>query len=233
MPEPRRIIVFSLVLLLAGAFYFLTAHFQLQNYLIMRPVPRQPLKIEKLVVNHDRDKDGVPDLDDIVAGARKEVQANVSYRSAYYQGGYPPEDEGVCTDLIWRALKNAGYDLKAMMDEDIKKHVRDYPRVNGRPDPNIDFRRVQNQVVFFQKYAENLTTQIKPGDPENLRQWQGGDIVAFGWPFEHIGIVSDRRRPDGVPLLIHNAGPYPREEDRLLTWPSKITHHFRYTIPDR
>jgi hypothetical protein len=28
--------------------------------------------------------------------------------------------------------------------------------------------------------------------------------------------------------LIHNGGPYPSEEDRLLKWPSRITHHFRF-----
>ncbi|MCL6449312.1 MAG: DUF1287 domain-containing protein [Armatimonadetes bacterium] len=135
----------------------------------------------------------------------------------------------VCTDVIWRALQNAGYDLKAMLDADIKRNVRDYPQVNGRPEPNIDFRRVPNQLVFFKKHARSLTTEIKPKDPENLKQWQGGDIVVFGQPGEHIGIVSDRRRPDGVPLLIHNAGPRAAEEDRLLAWPSKITGHFRFS----
>ena len=28
------------------------------------------------------------------------------------QEWYPPENEGVCTDVIWRALKNAGVFIK-------------------------------------------------------------------------------------------------------------------------
>ncbi|RJQ28500.1 MAG: DUF1287 domain-containing protein [Peptococcaceae bacterium] len=180
------------------------------------------------MINHDQDKDGVLDLDDIVEGARREVRAKTCYRNAYYQGGYPPEGEGVCTDLIWRAWQNAGYDFKAVLDADIKRNLRNYPRVNGRPEPDIDFRRVPNQMAFFKKHARSLTTEIKPGDPENLKQWQGGDVVVYGPPCEHIGIVSDQRRPDGVPLLIHNAGPRAAEEDRLLGWPSKITGHFRF-----
>ena len=42
----------------------------------------------------------------------------------------------------------------------------------------------------------------------------------------HIGIVSDRRSPDGArPLMIHNIGGGAREEDVLFGW--RITGHFR------
>ena len=231
MPAVRPFISLAIVFLLTGLIYLIRPFFP--GFLPVGPAsapkpPLKPLPVERIVINHDQDRDGILDLDDIVEGARREVRAKTRYRSAYYQGGYPPEGEGVCTDVIWRALQNAGYDIKAMLDTDIKRNVWGYPRVNGRPEPNIDFRRVPNQLVFFKKHARSLTTEIKPGDPENLMQWQGGDIVVFGRPCEHIGIVSDRRRPDGVPLLIHNAGPHAAEEDRLLTWPSKITAHFRF-----
>lgn len=189
-------------------------------------------EVEKIVAAVDKDTDGIYDADDIVQGARKEVANQPRYRDAYYSGGYPPENEGVCTDVVWRALKNAGYDLKAMMDQDIAQNISHYPRVNGSPDPNIDFRRVQNQIVFFSRYGKSLTTEVIPWDAENLKQWQGGDIVMFGPNYEHVAIVSDKRRRDGVPLIIHNAGPVPREEDCLLSWPSPITHHFRFPNPD-
>ncbi|MGI6492684.1 MAG: DUF1287 domain-containing protein [Pelotomaculum sp.] len=188
----------------------------------------QRCQVEKVVLDSDQDGDGIYDLDDIVQGARKDLEARPLYKDAYYAGGYPPENEGVCTDVIWRALQNAGYDLKGMMDRDIQEHTEDYPRVAGAPEPNIDFRRVANQESFFKKYAAQLTTEIIPWDPENLKQWQGGDIVVFGPPYEHVGVVSDRRRPDGVPLLIHNAGPYTREDSGLLNWPSPLTYHFRF-----
>jgi uncharacterized protein YijF (DUF1287 family) len=87
---------------------------------------------------------------------------------------------------------------------------------------------VPNQEIFFKKYADELTTGIKPWDPENLKQWQGGDIVMFGPPYDHVGVVSDKRRGDGVPLLIHNAGPCTREDGGLLTWPSPLKYHFRF-----
>lgn len=187
------------------------------------------VQIDKVVVDHDQDEDGVSDLEDIVQGAREYVSRGQRYQDGYYAGGYPPEGEGVCTDVIWAALRAAGYDLKAMVDEDIRSNTSDYPRVAGKPDPNIDFRRVVNLRVFFRKYGTPLTTEVKPGDPENLKEWQGGDIVLYGAPIQHIGIVSDQRRKDGVPLLIHNGGPRGTEDDQLLSWPSKITDHIRFT----
>jgi hypothetical protein len=195
--------------------------------------PFEPrVEVEKVAIPHDQDGDGLLDLDDMVAGAREYVQSKPQYRDAYYAGGYPPEDEGVCTDVIWKALKAAGYDFKAILDADIKAHPGDYPRVGGRPDPNIDFRRVQNLAVFFSKRATSLTREVIPGDRENLKQWQGGDIVIFGRSLDHIGIVSDRRRKDGVPLLVHNAGPWGTEDDSLITWPTGIRYHFRFPRAD-
>ena len=190
----------------------------------------QPLKEEvpRFVSGFDRDSDGVDDLQDIVEGARVYIKGGVIYKDGYYAGGYPPEGEGVCTDVIWVALQEAGFDLKAMVDKDIQEYTAAYPRVNGRPEPNIDFRRVKNLKVFFEKYAEILTTEVKPGDLENLAEWQGGDVVIFGPPLEHIAVVSDRRRPDGVPLLLHNGGPEASEADVLLRWQSEITGHYRF-----
>lgn len=192
------------------------------------PLPQNRCEVPTLVSPGDRNHNGNPDSLDMVAAAREEVHKGTVYDGGYYEGGYPPEGRGACTDIIWVALQGIGYDLKAAVDADIARHTGDYPRVNGRPDPNIDFRRVPNQVVFFKKYGTSLTTEVRPGDVENLTQWQPGDIVVFGPPLEHIGIISDKRRPDGVPLLIHNAGPRAAENDRLLSWPSKIAHHFRF-----
>lgn len=191
--------------------------------------PKAPeVKVERLLSGFDKDGDGIDDLDDIVQGARAEAKRAPEYKNAYYRGGYPPENEGVCTDVVWRAFKDAGYDLKKMVDDDIAGNIAAYPRVGGKPDPNIDFRRVPNLTTFFERHAGNLTTKISPGDKNNLKLWQGGDIVVFGNPTPHIAIISDKRRSDGVPFIIHNAGPCASENDCLLSWPSPITHHFRY-----
>lgn len=163
----------------------------------------------------------------IVEGGRSDVANKSRYVDAYYTGGYPPEDEGVCTDLVWRALKNAGYSLKEMMDKDIRENPSFYPRAGASPDPNIDFRRVQNHIAFFSRFGNVLTKEIKPNDSENLKQWQAGDIVSIHSP-EHIGIISDKRNYKGVPYVIHNIGPVPIEEDCLESWSGRITGHFRF-----
>lgn len=182
--------------------------------------------VPTVVPDQDQNNNGVPDSMDIVQGARAEVAGRTRYDSSYYQGGYPPPGRGNDADVIWRAFMAAGYDLKGMVDEDI--HAVPFTYDFTAADPNIDFRRVKNLAVFFQHRAWPLTREVKPGDASNLVQWQPGDIVVFGSPAEHIAIISDRRRKDGVPLVIHNAGPWATEGDYLLRWSSKIVHHFRY-----
>ncbi len=189
------------------------------------------VRITQIYSTQDADHDGINDTQDILNGGREEVQRAPTYHSGYYKGGYPPEDEGVCTDVIWRAFSAAGYDLKKLIDQDIARHLADYPRVEGKPDPNIDFRRVPNMLAFFKKYARSLPIEVTPGNETNLAEWQGGDIVVFCAPHEHIAIVSDIRRRDGVPYLIHNSSPHPAEQDALLLWhehASKIVGHFRW-----
>lgn len=175
--------------------------------------------IKSIKSDIDYNSNGIDDFTDIMLGARADAEKKPKYRSAYYDGGYPPDDEGVCTDLVWRAFKNAGYSLKGMVDEDISQHSDAYPRVEGNSDPNIDFRRVPNLKVFFERNAVSLTL-----DPHDLEEWQPGDIVTFGT--SHIGIISDKRNKDGIPYLIHNAGQPVREEDVLLR--RDISGHFRF-----
>jgi uncharacterized protein YijF (DUF1287 family) len=39
--------------------------------------------------------------------------------------------------------------------------------------------------------------------------------------------VSDRKGPRGLPLVLHNIGPKPSEDDRLDAW--TVLGHFRVT----
>ena len=184
--------------------------------------------IPKVVSASDKNSNGVSDTDDFIAGARAEAERAPIYISNYYRGGYPPDDEGVCTDVIWRAFRDAGYDLKAMVDKDIRANLRAYPRVGGKPDPNIDFRRVPNLNVFLARHAQKLTTEIIPEDEANLALWQGGDIVVFKKP-DHIAILSDRRNSRGIPLLLHNDGPCASEGDDFMSWYERgIVAHYRF-----
>ena len=178
--------------------------------------------IEVIKSDNDKNQNGIDDYTDILLGAKKEAENKPIYKSQYYSGGYPPESEGVCTDVIWRAFKNAGYSLKDMVDEDIKNNVEAYPRVGGAPAPNIDFRRVPNLKVFFERNAKVLTTDL-----EQIGEWQPGDIVVFG--NDHVAIISDKRNEQGIPYIIHNASQPNREEDAIIWWKNSrgITGHYR------
>lgn len=181
-------------------------------------------EIEVIKSSYDYDNDGTDDYTDIMLGARKDAIKHPRYDSSYVIGGYPKDDVGVCADTIWRAFKNAGYSLKDMIDLDTLNHPSDYFSNGEKRDTNIDFRRVRNLKVFFDKYAYSLTL-----NPKKIEAWQPGDIVIFG-NSNHIGIISDKRNKNGVPYLIHNAGQPKREEDALIKWANNktITGHYRW-----
>jgi uncharacterized protein YijF (DUF1287 family) len=186
------------------------------------------VKVPEIHSKSDKNNNGISDPIDIVNSSRREAENKTNYKDAYYVGGYPPENEGVCTDVIWRGFKGMGLDLKALVDKDIKNNAAVYPRVAGKPDPNIDFRRVRNLDVFFKRNAINVTKELIPFDVENLKEWQPGDIVIIMEPFEHIAIVSDKRAKNGVPYVIHNTSPHAVENGSLLYWAPYIYGHYRW-----
>ncbi|WP_404462408.1 DUF1287 domain-containing protein [Sutcliffiella horikoshii] len=226
--KARIFIVGALIFILGFSFYFKDGIFW--DYIgINVSLPfTKTLNIPTNLSDHDQNKNGTPDQLDIVLTARKEVEQRTPYKSVYYDGGYPPDSEGVCTDVVWRGLMGAGINLKDLMDQDIAENTKLYPRVGGAPDPNIDFRRVPNQSVFFERFAQSLTTEVIKGNLDNLEQWQAGDIVVFlGGDFDHVGIVSDKRTKDGIPYIIHNTYPF-ASEIKLTSFKSPITGHFRW-----
>lgn len=174
----------------------------------------------------------VPDL--ILLGARQEVKNGTRYDASYevisYPGGDVPSDRGACTDVVIRAFRNAGIDLQQLIHEDMKKNFHLYPQKWGLecPDANIDHRRVPNQVCFLERFGTSLPLDISAGE---LDKWQWGDVVYWRFPNgqDHCGIISDRTRKDGLPLVIHNAGSA-REEDCLLRW--EIVGHYRLASGD-
>ncbi|MBO4886509.1 MAG: DUF1287 domain-containing protein [Clostridia bacterium] len=168
----------------------------------------------------DYDGDGLDDYADFMLAARAYVRSNPVYDSEYYADGYPPAGRGVCTDVIWRALAAAGYDLKALLDRDIAAHPSLYPLPNGEPDPNIDFRRVVNLDVFFGRFCQRLTV-----DTARTDQWQPGDIVVYEG---HVAVVSDRRNAQGRPWVIHHTGHGAFEEDALDY--KRIIGHYRWLL---
>jgi len=169
----------------------------------------------------DYDHDGRDDYADFLLGAQKDAKNHPRYDGRYLESGWPPENIGVCADVVWRAFREAGYDLRAMVDKDIAARRSAYTSIT-RPDSNIDFRRVRNLKVFFEKYGQALTL-----DKTRIDQWQPGDIVIFG-ANKHVGIVSDKRNADGVCWIIHNGGQAQRDEDYLSRTTMEITGHYRF-----
>lgn len=214
----KILIIFVIVSLLASVKYYF---FDLKSW----------INIEKITTQSDIDNDWINDIDDILAWARAEVKNKTIYKSAYYSWGYPPENEWVCSDVIWRAFMEIWLNLKDLVDKDIKNNLSKYSRVEWNPDPNIDFRRVPNLEVFFSRFANNLITEIIPGDVENLKEWQAWDIVSFWQPNQHIAIISDKRDENWVPYLIHNYTNFPKEDVWVFYADKKdfpITWHFRW-----
>lgn len=211
-----------LALLLAAVIFFAW----LWNIFPGRAHSAREFGIEPAVSPYDANANGVDDYADILAGARLDAKAHPRYDGAYHEGGYPPDDVGVCTDVIWRAFRHAGYDLKTLVDADIAAAPAAYPGLDAAgPDPNIDFRRVRNLDVFFSRHAESLTL-----DTNDIAAWQPGDIVVFKGG-DHIAICSDKRNADGLPCLIHNGGQPKREEDALekLLLYKQLAGHYRWT----
>jgi uncharacterized protein YijF (DUF1287 family) len=167
----------------------------------------------------------------LIDAARKQTQSRVVYDGSYARLAYPmgdvPADRGVCTDVIIRAYRAVGIDLQQLVHEDMRADFAAYPRHWGltRPDSNIDHRRVPNLQTFFVRQGARIRGASTAAD------YQPGDLVTWMLPgnLPHIGFVSDRRDgQSGRPLIIHNIGAGPVEDDILFDYP--ITGHYRFRI---
>jgi hypothetical protein len=180
----------------------------------------------------DRDGDGIPDQVDVLLGAKKAVLNADAYTDGYvriaYPGGDVPRRTGVCTDVIVRALRNAGIDLQVLQQQDLKRRLRAYPWIS-RPDPNIDHRRVKNLRVLFDAQLRRRSVAL---EPRERADWLPGDIVLLDtFPDkpgpDHIGILSDTPGESGWPLVINNWTVGSRTSEMDLLGGIGVTHRFR------
>lgn len=167
----------------------------------------------------------------ITAAARDQVGVTTIYDPAYvsleFPGGDIPRDRGVCTDVVIRALRDGwGIDLQLAVNRDMKAEFSAYPALWGLSgtDRNIDHRRVPNLATLFSRIGAELPLDDGP------TPYLPGDIVTWTLPgnLAHIGLVSDRRTEDGIPLILHNIGAGAREEDILFAYP--MTGHYRLSL---
>lgn len=210
----KKILLGILIIIFLILIYFLYNF----NYISHRKYTNKDFNIKTYISSVDKDKDGINDQTDILNNVRKYIETKPKYKSKYYATGYPNDEYGVCTDVVAFGLKDAGYDLMELVDEDIRNNrsLYDIEKV----DSNIDFRRVRNLKIYFKRHTISLTTDIN-----KIEEWQGGDIIIFD---KHIGIVSDKRNKKGISFIIHNANPYQRfyEED-ILENRNDIVGHYR------
>ena len=169
----------------------------------------------------------------LVEAAQDRLKQRITYNGAYmkldYPGGDVPANIGVCTDVLIRSYRAAyGFDFQKAVHEDMKANFSTYPKNWGlkRTDRNIDHRRVPNLETYLIRQGASLGISREPSD------FQPGDIVSWrlagGLP--HIGIVSDRKAADGTPLIIHNVGAGPSEDNVLFLY--KMNGHFRFIPQD-
>ena len=150
-----------------------------------------------------------------------------SYHAIKYPGGDVPSNIGVCTDVIIRSYRKLGIDLQELVHIDMKRNFSKYPSKRiwglGKPDPNIDHRRVPNLQVFLSRHGLEFEVTTNP------KNYAPGDIVTWMLPgnLPHIGIVTDQyNRITNNPMIVHNIGRGPKLEDMLFNYP--ITGHYRY-----
>lgn len=173
---------------------------------------------------NDLNNNGLDDIEDIIIGERKIIEINPKYINKYYDNGYAPENEGVCTDVIWYAFNKAGYDLKKLISQDIENTKKKNTYGVLYPDQNIDFRRVVNQEIFLMRYGETLDT-----DMHDIGDFMPGDILTFD-NSDHIAMVGEKYNKNGVPYLVQNrdATQKETEEDMLEKNDMKVTGHYRF-----
>ena len=168
------------------------------NYIPHKKYSNSDFNIETYTSSLDMDNDGIDDSTDILNNAKDYVAKKPIYKSKYYKDGYPDDGYGVCTDVVAFSLLDAGYDLKELVNSDIKNN-RDHYNIKTI-DKNIDFRRVVNLKVYFDY---NVTFK------------------------KHIGIISNNRNRLGIPFIIHHANPYQLNYEEDILEYNEITGHYR------
>jgi len=119
---------------------------------------------------------------------------------AVYPNGDVNPKEGICADLVVRALRNAGIDLQELVHLDIISNKKSYGV--GTPDKYIDQRRVWILKTYFRRNWQSLPVSL-----DNLSDWKPGDIVIWDIGSKkhlHIGIIGKKKRRNGFPYVIHN-----------------------------
>lgn len=161
------------------------------------------------------------------------TEAAGGFMRMHYPMGDIMPDQAVCTDVVIRALRNAGLDLQALVHEDILLHPGRYSHFTTTPDHQIDHRRTRNLQIYFTHHAQAL-----PEDVQLYRnEFKAGDIVTLDTiinnytKYDHIGVLVKKLDPQGYPLVfnIWNTGLRTNLMDLLGNGYPQVVGHFRMT----
>lgn len=156
----------------------------------------------------------------------QQVQYDPQYFSIPYPNGDVPAGKGVCTDVVIRAYRKVGIDLQQEVHKDMKANFSLYPKIWGlkSTDRNIDHRRVPNLMKYFSRFGTVKKISANADD------YKPGDVVAWslGGAITHIGLVVDKKSPDGKRyMIVHNIGAGQVMEDVLFSY--TIIGHYSYS----
>ena len=163
-----------------------------------------------------------------VAKAARHAEYQTTQQTTYdgswvnigYPGGDPGYQQGVCTDVVIRALRFIDIDLQELIHVDMKRAHSDYNRryYSKVIDNNIDHRRTQNIQTLLTRVGARIKT------PVNNIDYRPGDILFWNIAAGHTGIVVNSINPrTGNYYVVHNIGGGAMYEDMLAYWePSEV-----------
>ena len=102
-----------LIIIIIIVIFYLLIYF---NIIPIKKYSNSYFNIPRYVSKNDQDQDQIDDQTDILNNAKNYIAKKPIYESKYYATGYPDDNYGVCTDVVAFALKNAGYDLRELVN---------------------------------------------------------------------------------------------------------------------
>ena len=121
--KKSKIIFVLTILIIISLLIYLLYYF---NVIPHSKYTNADFNIPNYISKTDKDNDNIDDQTDILLNVKEYLKTKPQYKSKYYSTGYPDDNYGVCTDVVAFGLLNAGYDLRELVNNDIKLHRNNY-----------------------------------------------------------------------------------------------------------
>jgi uncharacterized protein YijF (DUF1287 family) len=158
---------------------------------------------------------------------------DANYRRIAYPGGDAPRAVGVCADVVVRAARDAwGADLQRLVHEDMAAAFADYPSHRvwglGRPDANIDHRRVLNLEAYWRRCGARTWPSVRHAAGFVFEgPLEAGDLLTWrlNGRLPHVGVVESGGL---APSVIHNIGAGVERWPLAFFTPHVAIAHYRW-----